>query len=80
MDTKRYYQFDNVVKLYQDSIIKKSIFDKNYGVFEFEINFEMLQVQRLFNAKCDKHLNCEEIIQQAKKFYNYDEFPEENER
>lgn len=37
-------------------------------------------VQRLFNAKCDKHLNCEEIIQQAKKFYNYDEFPEENER
>lgn len=49
-------------------------------MFEFEINFEMVQVQRLFNAKCDKHLNCEEIIQQAKKFYNYDEFPEENER
>jgi len=69
------------VRLYQDSIIKKSsTFDKNYGVFEFEINFETVQVQRLFNAKCDKHLNCEEIIQQAKKFYNYDEFPEENER
>ena len=43
-------------------------------------HFEIIEVQRLFNAKCDKHLNCEEIVQQAKKFYNYDEFPEENER
>ena len=69
------------VRLYQDSIISNHPFlTKKYGVFEFEINFEMVQVQRLFNAKCDKHLNCEEIIQQAKKFYNYDEFPEENER